>query len=89
MQIKTLTADNKEQDDGGSLLADNGDKDHGADVKDKEEVHVATNDGDRGDCNAEAVTASHAIGFLHSNCGRRVGTMWQRNKSNNYCIKKL
>lgn len=56
-EIKTLAADNKEWDDGDSLLADNGDNCHGADVRDEDEVHVATNAGDLGDCDADVVTA--------------------------------
>lgn len=35
MQMKTLTSDNKGQDDSAPLSADNGDKGHGADVRDK------------------------------------------------------
>ena len=57
VQIKTLASDNKERDDGASLLADNGDKGHGADVRDKDEVRVVTNARDRGDCDTDAVTA--------------------------------
>lgn len=61
---KTVIADNREQDDGDTLLADNGDKDHGADAKDtsKDEVHVATNAGSRGDHDDDAMTASCATG---------------------------
>ena len=48
---KTLTTNNKEQDDGETMLADNGDKDHCAYSRGKDEGHVATtcNAGDRGD----------------------------------------
>lgn len=56
VHIKTQTADNKERDDGDSLLADDGDKDHGADVRDKDEVNVATNAWDRGYCDTDEVT---------------------------------
>lgn len=59
---KTFTADNKEQDAGGSLLADNGEKDHGAGVSDKDEVLGETNAGDRGDYDDDAVTAGRATG---------------------------
>ena len=57
---KTVTADNKEQDDGYTMLADNGDKGYGAESRDEDEGHVATtcNTGDRGDYDDDAADSA-------------------------------